>query len=59
MCFYCGCRDIPLISDLIAEHERVGDLGADLTLALRGGDVATARPAAGRPGRGARHALAG
>ncbi|WP_299541220.1 hemerythrin domain-containing protein [uncultured Streptomyces sp.] len=22
MCHYCGCRDIPLIKDFIAEHER-------------------------------------
>lgn len=27
MCHYCGCRQIPLIRDYIAEHERVLDLG--------------------------------
>lgn len=42
MCFYCGCREIPLLRDYIAEHERVTDLGADLTKALRDGDLPTA-----------------
>ena len=37
MCHYCGCRQIPLIRDYIAEHERVTDLGGD---ALRAIDVA-------------------
>ena len=27
MCHYCGCRQIPLIRDYIAEHELVLDLG--------------------------------
>lgn len=27
MCHYCGCRQIPLIRDYIAEHERVLELG--------------------------------
>jgi iron-sulfur cluster repair protein YtfE (RIC family) len=27
VCHYCGCRQIPLIRDYIAEHERVLDLG--------------------------------
>lgn len=27
MCHYCGCRQIPLIRDYIAEHEHVLDLG--------------------------------
>jgi hypothetical protein len=39
MCFYCGCREIPLLRDYIAEHERVTDLGADLSKALRRGDL--------------------
>ena len=27
MCHYCGCRNIPLIRDYIAEHEQVLELG--------------------------------
>ena len=27
MCHYCGCRDMPLLRDYIAEHERVVNLG--------------------------------
>jgi hypothetical protein len=43
MCFYCGCREIPLIRDFIAEHERVTDLGAELTEALAALDLDRAR----------------
>jgi iron-sulfur cluster repair protein YtfE (RIC family) len=43
VCFYCGCRDLPLLRDLIAEHEQVTDLGARLNEAVRGGDLATAQ----------------
>lgn len=43
MCFYCGCRDIPLLRDYIAEHEHVTDLSADLGIALRRGDLGAAR----------------
>lgn len=39
MCHYCGCRQIPLIRDYIAEHERVTDLGEDAVRALDVGDV--------------------
>ena len=42
MCFYCGCREIPLLRDYVAEHERITDLGADLTKALRQEDLPTA-----------------
>lgn len=28
MCHYCGCRQVPLIRDFIAEHEEVTELGA-------------------------------
>ena len=50
MCFYCGCREIPLLQDLIAEHERVADLGARLVEAMGRGDVPVGRGdlAAGR-----------
>ena len=43
MCFYCGCREIPLIRELIAEHERITDIGADLTAALDRPDLGDAR----------------
>lgn len=43
MCFYCGCRDLPLLRDLIAEHEQVTDLGARLNESVRRGDLAAAR----------------
>ena len=43
MCHYCGCRQIPLIRDYIAEHERATDLGGDAVRALGVGDLATAR----------------
>jgi hypothetical protein len=26
MCHYCGCREMPLIRDYVAEHERATDL---------------------------------
>lgn len=46
MCHYCGCRDIPLIKEFIAEHERVTDAAGDAARALRRGtpdDIAHAR----------------
>lgn len=43
MCHYCGCRDLPLIRDYIAEHERAIDLSGGAVRALDKGDVATAR----------------
>ena len=43
MCHYCGCRQIPLIRDYIAEHERVTDLGGDAVRALDAGDLQKAR----------------
>jgi iron-sulfur cluster repair protein YtfE (RIC family) len=43
MCHYCGCRQIPLIRDYIAEHERVTDVAGEAVRALDGGDLATAR----------------
>ncbi|MFF2780079.1 hemerythrin domain-containing protein [Streptomyces sp. NPDC058052] len=42
MCHYCGCRDIPLIKEFIAEHEAVTDLGGDAVRALGTGDRARA-----------------
>ena len=43
MCHYCGCRQIPLIRDFIAEHEEVSALGAKAMRELGHGDVAQAQ----------------
>ncbi|MGW0904102.1 hemerythrin domain-containing protein [Streptomyces sp. NPDC002853] len=43
MCHYCGCREIPLIKEFIAEHERVTDAAGDAVRALERGDTARAR----------------
>jgi len=42
MCHYCGCREMPLIRDYIAEHERATNLGGDAVRALDRGDLAKA-----------------
>jgi iron-sulfur cluster repair protein YtfE (RIC family) len=34
MCHYCGCRQMPLIRDFVAEHERATTLGGDAVRAL-------------------------
>ncbi|MEU6676142.1 hemerythrin domain-containing protein [Streptomyces sp. NPDC046925] len=43
MCHYCGCREIPLIKEFIAEHERVTDAAGDAVRALERGDTERAR----------------
>ncbi|MFE0465291.1 hemerythrin domain-containing protein [Kitasatospora sp. NPDC058965] len=43
MCHYCGCRDIPLIREYVAEHESVTDLGGGAVRALGRGDHGAAR----------------
>lgn len=43
MCHYCGCRDMPLLRDYIAEHERATNLGGDAVRALDRGDHEGAR----------------
>ncbi|MFD9817396.1 hemerythrin domain-containing protein [Streptomyces violascens] len=43
MCHYCGCREIPLIKEFIAEHERVTDAAGDAQRALDAGETARAR----------------
>ncbi|KUI07836.1 hemerythrin [Mycobacterium lehmannii] len=43
MCQYCGCRDMPLIRDYIAEHAHVLNLGGDAVRAIDRGDLDTAR----------------
>lgn len=42
MCHYCGCRDMPLIRDYIAEHERATNLGGDAVRAIDRGELAVA-----------------
>jgi len=34
MCHYCGCRDMPLIRDFVAEHEQALDCADDILRAL-------------------------
>jgi len=43
MCFYCGCRDTPLIKQFIAEHEVTLELAVAAAEALRDGAVLRAR----------------
>ena len=43
MCHYCGCRQIPLIRDFIAEHEEISELGAKALRELGRGEVDTAQ----------------
>ncbi|MFJ7268730.1 hemerythrin domain-containing protein [Streptomyces sp. NPDC099050] len=43
MCHYCGCREIPLIKEFIAEHEAVANAGGDALRALDAGDLGRAR----------------
>ena len=38
MCHYCGCREMPLLRDYVAEHERVVNLGGAAVRALDQGD---------------------
>lgn len=42
MCHYCGCRQIPLIKEFIAEHETVTNAAGDALRALDAGDLPTA-----------------
>ena len=43
MCHYCGCREIPLLRDYIAEHERATNFGGEAVRAIDRGDLARAR----------------
>ncbi len=43
MCQYCGCRDMPLLRDYIAEHERVMNHGGEAVRALDRGEHNRAR----------------
>jgi hemerythrin-like domain-containing protein len=46
MCEYCGCQQVDAIAELTAEHDRLRDLGRDLSVAANRGDPAAARTAA-------------
>ncbi|NGN64164.1 hemerythrin domain-containing protein [Streptomyces sp. A7024] len=43
MCHYCGCREIPLIKEFIAEHDQVKDLAGDAERAFDRGETARVR----------------
>ncbi|WP_326815692.1 hemerythrin domain-containing protein [Streptomyces sp. NBC_01744] len=43
VCHYCGCREISLIEDYIAEHESATDLAGGAVRALKRGDIAAAQ----------------
>jgi iron-sulfur cluster repair protein YtfE (RIC family) len=43
VCQYCGCRDIPLLRDYIAEHERSTHSGEEALRACERGDFVAAR----------------
>ncbi|MFJ8043527.1 hemerythrin domain-containing protein [Kitasatospora sp. NPDC096147] len=48
MCHYCGCREIPLIKEFIAEHESVTDLAGKAVRSLEQGEHAEAGRLAAR-----------
>lgn len=43
MCQYCGCREMPLLRDYIAEHERAMNHGGSAVRALDRGEIDRAR----------------
>lgn len=43
MCSYCGCRAIPTIADLTAEHEEIAYVAGELRRALLRADTEAAR----------------
>lgn len=43
MCQYCGCREMPLLRDYIAEHERALNHGGEAVRAIDRGELAVAR----------------
>ena len=50
MCHYCGCRELPLIRDYIAEHERAINLGGGAVRAIDRGELAEASALLGAMG---------
>jgi hypothetical protein len=53
VCSYCGCREIPIIAQLNAEHDAIVDSTYALQIAHRAQDIAAVRLA----GRGLSHLL--
>ena len=45
MCSYCGCRNIPMIAQLNAEHDAIVNSSYALEIAFRDQDVEAARTA--------------
>lgn len=43
VCHYCGCRQVPLLRDYIAEHARATDAGDSCLRAVARGDLDAAR----------------
>ena len=43
VCDYCGCRGVPAIADLMAEHAALVDQAGHLRETLRSGDLAAVR----------------
>jgi hypothetical protein len=43
VCHYCGCREMPLLRDYIAEHERATNYGGEAVRALDRGEHGRAR----------------
>jgi hypothetical protein len=43
MCHYCGCREMPLIRDYVAEHEHASDQGDRALRAIAQSDLGAAR----------------
>ena len=43
VCHYCGCRELPLLRDYIAEHERAMNHGGEAVRALDRGETDRAR----------------
>lgn len=46
MCEYCGCQEVPVITKLTDEHDRLRELARDLEQAADADDFPTARVAA-------------
>jgi Hemerythrin HHE cation binding domain len=42
VCHYCGCREMPLLRDYVAEHERATNYGGEAVRALDRGDYGRA-----------------
>ena len=51
MCSYCGCRNIPMIAKLNAEHDAIVNSTYALQIAFRDQDVEAAKTAGKNPRR--------